>query len=57
MIKIGDIAAKMTDITSCAGFVWLVGERSLVDEDTVYLLETFHVDFDEVETLGPLQPP
>jgi biotin carboxylase len=57
MIKTGDIVAETTDITSCAGFVWLVGERSLVDEDTAYLLETFHVHFDEVETLGPQQPP
>ena len=34
IIKVGDIVDVTTDIVSCAGFVWLVGDRETVDKDT-----------------------
>jgi len=45
---VGDVVSKTTDITSCAGFVWLVGERSLVDIETVQVLSEFKLVIDEI---------
>lgn len=43
LVSVGDVVAKTTDITSCAGFVWLIGNRSEVDKDTKRILSTFKV--------------
>ena len=39
--KVGDIVDKTTDIVTCAGFVWLVGDRQQVDEDTDAVMSLF----------------
>merc|ERR1712194_486152 len=41
--KVGDIVRETTDIVSCAGFVWLVGERNQVDTDTEQILSSFNL--------------
>jgi D-alanine-D-alanine ligase-like ATP-grasp enzyme len=42
LAKIGDVVAVTTDILSCAGFVWLVGDdQENVDSDTRELLLSF----------------
>jgi biotin carboxylase len=41
IVKVGDTVSKTTDITSCAGFVWLVGEREQVNQETEHVLATF----------------
>lgn len=43
IVKVGDIVKETTDIVSCAGFVWLVGDRELVDEDTDRVMSSFTV--------------
>ena len=39
--KVGDIVDETTDIVTCAGFVWLVGDRKQVDEDTDAVMSSF----------------
>eukprot|EP00986_Skeletonema_menzelii_P013638 scaffold8097_cov148-Skeletonema_menzelii.AAC.9 len=39
--KVGDIVDETTDIVTCAGFVWLVGDRKQVDEDTDAVMTSF----------------
>ena len=46
MVKIGDRVAVTTDIVSCAGFIWLIGDKDDVDKDTEYLLDSFELAFD-----------
>lgn len=46
MVKIGDKVAVTTDIISCAGFVWLVGDKDAVDKDTENILDSFELIFD-----------
>ena len=41
IVKVGDIVDVTTDIVSCAGFVWLVGDRDQVDEDTDAVMSSF----------------
>lgn len=41
LIKAGDVVEETTDILSCAGFVWLVGEKEDVDRDTEAVLSSF----------------
>jgi len=41
IVKAGDIVEETTDIVSCAGFVWLVGEQAQVDMDTKTVLDSF----------------
>jgi hypothetical protein len=43
IIKKGDAVKETTDITSCAGFLWLVGARHDVDRDTETALSSFKV--------------
>lgn len=33
-VHVGDLVSETSDIVSCAGFVWLVGEKDQVDNDT-----------------------
>jgi hypothetical protein len=40
-VKVGDVVTATTDIVSCAGFVWLVGEKEQVDRDVKVLLSSF----------------
>ncbi|KAL9188158.1 hypothetical protein ACHAXT_006536 [Thalassiosira profunda] len=41
LVNIGDQVVETTDIVSCAAFVWLVGEKAKVDEDTDAVLSSF----------------
>jgi len=41
IVKAGDVVEETTDIVSCAGFVWLVGEREQVEKDTNEILSSF----------------
>ena len=41
MIKEGDIVIETSDIVTCAGFVWLIGDREQVDKDTKHVLDSF----------------
>jgi tRNA A64-2'-O-ribosylphosphate transferase len=50
LIRKGDTVERTTDITTCAGFLWLVGERHLVNKDTKTFLETFKVEIVKVST-------
>lgn len=47
IVKEGDIVKETTDITSCAGFVWLVGDRSQVEIDTTSILSSFQLQIKE----------
>jgi D-alanine-D-alanine ligase-like ATP-grasp enzyme len=47
IVKEGDIVKETTDITSCAGFVWLVGDRSQVETDTQSILSSFRLQIKE----------
>lgn len=47
LVKEGDIVKETTDITSCAGFVWLVGDRSQVEMDTKSVLSSFQLQTKE----------
>ena len=40
-VKIGDIVDETTDIISCAGFVWLVGNKEQVDDETDAVVSSF----------------
>lgn len=48
IIKVGDIVDETTDIVSCAGFVWLVGEREKVDKDTDTVMSSFELSVIDV---------
>jgi len=48
IVQVGDSVLKTTDITSCAGFVWLVGEQSLVDMETVQIISRFKLVMEEL---------
>ena len=39
--KAGDVVDETTDIVTCAGFVWLVGDRKQVDDDTDAVMSSF----------------
>lgn len=41
IVNVGDVVEETTDIVSCAGFVWLVGDREQVDKDTEVVLSSF----------------
>lgn len=43
MMKEGDTVQRTSDIVSCAGFVWLVGEKSQVQDDTKQIRSTFQM--------------
>ena len=43
IVKVGDVVRQTTDILSCAGFVWMVGERDQVDKDTKKILSSFNL--------------
>jgi D-alanine-D-alanine ligase-like ATP-grasp enzyme len=45
LVKPGDNVLKTTDITSCAGFVWLVGDKFQVKRDAELILSTFRIDY------------
>jgi ATP-grasp domain len=47
MVKVGDVVEKTSDIVSCAGFVWLMGEESCVQNDTEQIRTTFEIQMDE----------
>ena len=47
IVKAGDVVAETTDIVSCAGFVWLVGGKEQVDEDTVVVRASFSLILEE----------
>ena len=47
LASIGDFVKKTTDIVTCSGFVWLIGEKSVVDADTQFVLQNFEVVIDE----------
>jgi len=49
IVKEGDIVEETTDIVSCAGFVWLVGEQAQVDTDTKAVLDSFSLILDDEE--------
>ena len=49
IVKTGDVVEVTTDIVSCAGFVWLVGEKSQVDKDTKAVLDSFSLILDDEE--------
>mmetsp|Transcript_11036 Transcript_11036/g.30476 ORF Transcript_11036/g.30476 Transcript_11036/m.30476 type:complete len:443 (-) Transcript_11036:832-2160(-) len=44
IVKEGDAVDATSDITSCAGFVWLVGEREVVDTETDIIQNEFRVE-------------
>lgn len=43
-LKVGDFVSKTTGHISCAGFIWLTGDRSEVENDTEKIVSTFHID-------------
>ena len=45
LVKPGDLVEKTTDITSCAGFVWLVGDKSKVEKDSKLVKSSFRIEF------------
>ena len=47
IVKAGDVVEETTDIVSCAGFVWLVGEKTQVDKDTKAVLDSFSLILDD----------
>ena len=46
LVKVGDVVNKTTDIVSCAGFVWFVGDKEAVDRDTRELFSSFVLAID-----------
>jgi hypothetical protein len=46
LVKEGDQVTETTDITSCAGFVWLVGEKTMVDHDAGLIWSTFRLEME-----------
>lgn len=47
IVKVGDVVRPTTDILSCAGFVWMVGEKKQVDIDTKKILSSFNLVISE----------
>ncbi|CAB9496546.1 acetyl-CoA carboxylase biotin carboxylase [Seminavis robusta] len=47
LAKVGDHVQETTDITSCAGFVWLVGEKSKVRRDATLILDSFKLETED----------
>jgi len=47
IVKAGEVVKETTDIVSCAGFVWLVGEMKQVDTDTEKILSSFTLVLDK----------
>merc|ERR1711862_421150 len=45
-VKVGDVVSKTTDIISCAGFVWLIGDRLEVEKETEQVLSNFRIDIE-----------
>ena len=43
LVREGEPVTKTTDITTCAGFVWLVGSKREVEKDTNQLLSNFQL--------------
>lgn len=43
LTKAGDTVDRTTDITSCSGFVWLVGTRATVEADARAVWDTFAI--------------
>jgi ATP-grasp domain len=43
IVQKGDFIEETTDITSCAGFIWLVGQNIDVEEDTQFVRENFAI--------------
>ena len=41
IVKKGDFVKETTDITSCAGFLWFVGEKADVEHDAERALSSF----------------
>ena len=41
LVTVGDIVEATTDIVSCAGFVWLIGDKEKVDKDTEAIMSSF----------------
>lgn len=41
LVAVGDTVKATTDIVSCAGFVWLIGNKEKVDEDTEAIMSSF----------------
>ncbi|KAL7433782.1 hypothetical protein ACHAXM_003727 [Skeletonema potamos] len=48
LVNVGDIVDETTDIISCAGFVWLVGEREQVENDTNTVISSFALSVTDV---------
>lgn len=49
LVKEGDLAQETTDITSSAGFVWLVGEMDQVEQEANKIMSTFQLEIMEEE--------
>lgn len=45
IVKRGDFVQETTDITSCAGFLWFVGDKNDVEQDTERALSSFVLKF------------
>ena len=45
-LKVGDYVSKSTGHISCAGFIWLTGDRSDVEKDTEKIVSTFQIDIE-----------
>lgn len=41
LVKVGDVVNETTDIVSCAGFVWFIGDKETVDRDTRELFSSY----------------
>ena len=46
LVKEGDYVKESTDITSCAGFVWLVGDKVTVDKEADIILSSFKIELE-----------
>jgi biotin carboxylase len=44
LVKVGDVVKETTDITSCAGFAWFVGDDDTVKLDTQKLLSSYAIE-------------
>lgn len=47
MVKVGQWVGETKDITSCAGFVWLVGRRDLVEKDADAIRSSYRIEFED----------
>lgn len=46
LVKVGDDVQETKDITSCAGFVWLVGERDTVVKESELIVSSYKMEFE-----------